>query len=83
LDDARITPERARAEIARAIEAASAHVMRSGDSPRVRAEGLAYLAGLAEVALQQQLHGADAAYPRFVDNPNPRAKWGAENADNR
>jgi hypothetical protein len=83
LDDARITPERARAEIARAIEAASAHVMRSGDSPRVRADGLAYLAGLAEVALQQQLRGADPEFPCFVANPNPNAKWGAENADNR
>ena len=78
-----ITPERARDEIARAVEAASADVMRAGDSPRVRADGFAYLARLAEVALQQQLHGADAAYPRFVANPNVNAKWGAENADNR
>ncbi len=83
MDDARITPERRRAEIARAIEAARAHVMRPGDSPRVRADGLAYLAGLAEVAIEQQLHGADPAWPRFVANPNPNAKWGAENADNR
>ena len=83
MDDAPITPERARDEIASAVEAASADVMRAGDSPRVRADGFAYLARLAEVALQQQLHGADAAYPRFVANPNPRAKWGAENADNR
>ena len=49
----------------------------------MRADGLAYLAGLAEVALEQQLHGADPAFPRFVANPNPNAKWGAENADNR
>jgi hypothetical protein len=70
-------------EFARAIEAASAHVQRDGDSPRVRADGIAYLAGLVEVALQQQLHGADPDHPRFVANPNATAKWGAENADNR
>jgi len=83
LDDAPITPERARDEIERSIEAARADVTRPGDSPRVRADGLAYLAGLAEVALEQQLHGADPAFPRFVANPNVNAKWGAENADNR
>jgi hypothetical protein len=83
LDDAPLTPQRARAEIERSIEAARADVTRPGDSPRVRADGLAYLAGLAEVALEQQLHGADPAFPRFVTNPNPTAKWGAENADNR
>jgi len=83
LEDARITPERARDEVARAVEAAGADVIRAGDSPRVRADGLAYITALAEVALQQQLHGADPAFPRFVANPNPNAKWGAENADNR
>jgi hypothetical protein len=83
LSDARITPERERAEMARSSDAARAHVMRSGDSPRVRAEGLVYLAGLAEIALQQQLYGADPEFPCFVTNPNPNAKWGAENADNR
>ncbi len=83
MDDAPITPQRARAEIERSIEAARADVTRPGDSPRVRADGLAYLAGLAEVALEQQLHGADPAIPRFVANPNANAKWGAENADNR
>jgi hypothetical protein len=83
VDDSHLGPERIRAEIARSVEAARAIVTRPGDSPRVRADGLAYLAGLAEVALEQQLHGADPAFPRFVANPNPHAKWGAENADNR
>ena len=53
MDDAPITPQRARAEIERSIDAARADVTRPGDSPRVRADGLAYLAGLAEVALEQ------------------------------
>jgi hypothetical protein len=35
------------------------------------------------VALAQQLDGADPDAPRFVENPSPTAKWGAENADNR
>lgn len=83
LEDARITPERARAEIARIVEAGRPFVTRPGDSPRVAADGLAYLAGLAKVALEQQLHGADPVFPRFVANPNQEAKWGAENADNR
>ena len=75
--------EDAWSEFARAIEAAGAQVQRDGDSPRVCADGVAYLAGLVEVALQQQLHGADPARPRFVANPSATAKWGAENADNR
>lgn len=70
-------------EFAHAIDAAAAHVQRTGDSSRVRDDGVAYLAGLVEVALQQQLHGADPDHPRFVANPNATAKWGAENADNR
>ena len=67
-------------EFARAIEAAAAHVQRTGDSSRVRDDGIAYLAGLVEVALEQQLHGADPDHPRFVANPSTIAKWGAENA---
>jgi hypothetical protein len=67
----------------RAIDAVAARLRRDGDSPRVRDDGVAYLAGLVEVALQQQLHGADPARPRFVANPSTTAKWGAENADNR
>jgi hypothetical protein len=70
-------------EFARAIEAAGAQVRRTGDSSRVRDDGVAYLAGLVEVALRQQLHGADPDHPRFVANPSATAKWGAENADNR
>ncbi|RIL03056.1 MAG: hypothetical protein DCC71_15655 [Proteobacteria bacterium] len=35
------------------------------------------------VALEQQRHGADPDFPRFVENPSPTSKWGAENADNR
>ena len=66
LEDARITPERVRAEIARIVEAGRPCVMRPGDSPRVSADGFAYLAGLAKVALEQQLHGADPVFPRFV-----------------
>ena len=53
------------------------------DSPRACADALDYLAGLARVALEQQLHGADPERPRFVENPSPTSKWGAENADNR
>lgn len=52
-------------------------------SPRARADANAYLAGLVRVALEQQTAGADPDRPRFVENPSPGSKWGAENADNR
>lgn len=52
-------------------------------SPRARADAHAYLAGLVRVALEQQTSGADPDRPRFVENPSPDSKWGAENADNR
>jgi hypothetical protein len=68
-------------EFAARLAAAERHL--AMDSPRARADALDYLAGLARVALEQQLHGADPDFPRFVENPRPTAKWGAENADNR
>jgi hypothetical protein len=67
---------------ARAIEATGAALLANVRDPRERADGAAYLAGLAAVALEQQTTGADPARPRFVANPRPSAKWGAENADN-
>jgi hypothetical protein len=52
-------------------------------TPRSRTDARAYVDGLARVALAQQREGADPDAPRFVENPSPTAKWGAENADNR
>lgn len=63
------------------IAAAERHL--PTDSPRASSDAHAYLAGLARVALEQQFAGADPAQPRFVENPSPGSKWGAENADNR
>jgi hypothetical protein len=47
-----------------------------------RAEGFRYLAGLVVSGLQQARLFADPERPRFFRNPDGRAKWGAENADN-
>jgi hypothetical protein len=65
------------------VAAAEQHVLRDARSPRARADALAYVTGLARVALAQWVGGADPEAPRFVENPSPSAKWGAENADNR
>jgi hypothetical protein len=63
------------------IAAAERHLPLGTD--RERADAHAYLAGLVRVALEQQQSGADPDHPRFVENPGPASKWGAENADNR
>jgi hypothetical protein len=65
------------------VAAAEAHVLGGADSPRAEADAREYVAGLARVALAQHLDGSDPHAPRFVENPSPTSKWGAENADNR
>jgi hypothetical protein len=73
-----------KAELDARVEAAyDALVAALPANARSRADARAYVEGLARVALAQQRDGADPDAPRFVENPSPTAKWGAENADNR
>lgn len=66
------------------VESAFQHLIATlPDSPRMRADARAYVDGLARVAREQALRGSDPDAPRFVENPSPTSKWGAENADNR
>lgn len=66
------------------VESALRHVIASlPDTPRNRADARAYVDGLARVAREQAFVGSDPDAPRFVENPSPASKWGAENADNR
>jgi hypothetical protein len=66
------------------VAAALRHVLDAlPDTPRDRADARSYVDGLARVAREQARVGSDPAAPRFVENPSPTSKWGAENADNR
>jgi hypothetical protein len=84
-DARRLLSGEAWADFCAALEAAGRQVLAEGtpDGPRQRAEGFRYLAGLVMAGLQQATLLGDPDRPRWLRNPDSRARWGAENADNQ
>jgi hypothetical protein len=84
-DARRLLDGEAWADFCDALRAAGQHVLADGapDTPKDRAEGFRYLAGLVTAGLRQAVDLADPDVPRFLRNPDSSSKWGAENADNQ
>ncbi len=83
---ARLVDGRAFADYLARIAAAGEHIRQfpiPNDDPDLRAQGYRYLLGLVTSGIAQALELSDPDQPRFVRNPDSRAKWGAENADNQ